>query len=64
MGWLMSLIIFMVCVQVKIKEHEADSGVYEDLSSFQLTTADSECVLLYTVNTTHCIHYCDSDTCL
>ena len=28
----------------------------------QLTTADGECVFLYTVNTTNCTHYCDSDT--
>ena len=47
---------------VEMEEHEAGSG--EDSSSLQLTTADGECVLLYTVNTTHCTHYCDSDTCL
>ena len=38
-------------------------GVGEDPSSLELATADGECVL-YTVNTTHCAHYCDSDTCL
>ena len=49
---------------VEMEEHEAGSGGGEDLSSLELTTADGECVLLYTVNTTHCTHYCDSDTCL
>ena len=43
---------------IEMEEHEADP------SSLQLTTTDGECVLLYTVNTTHCTHYCDSDTCL
>ena len=47
---------------VKMKDHEGGSG--EDLSSLELTQDDGECVLLYTVNTTHCTHYCDSDTCL
>ena len=41
---------------VEMEEHEAGSSGGEDPSSFQLTTADSECVLLYTVNTTHCTH--------
>ena len=70
-----SLMTALFCiVQKKIKdvpvsglegvEHEAGSGGGEDPSSLELTTADGECVLLYTVNTTHCTHYCDSDTCL
>ena len=52
---------------VDVEKHEAGSVGDEDPSSHQLTvntTADGECVLLYTVNTTHCTHYCDSDTCL
>ena len=49
---------------VEIEEHEPGSDGGEDPSSFQLNTADGECVLLYTMNTTHCTHYCDSDTCL
>ena len=47
---------------VEMKEHEADSGGGEDPSSLQLTPADGECVLMYTVNTTHCTHYCEGDT--
>ena len=47
---------------VEMEEHEAGSGGGEDPSSLQLTTADGECVLLYTLNTIHCTHYCDSDT--
>ena len=49
---------------VEMEEHEAGSGGSEDPSSLELNTADGECVLLYTVNTTHCAHYCNSDTCL
>ena len=51
-------------VGVQMEEHEPSSGSGDDPSSLELTTADGECVLLYTVNTTHCTHYCDSDTCL
>ena len=47
-----------------IEERDTGSGGGEDPSSLQLTQDDGECVLLYTVNTTHCTHYCDSDTCL
>ena len=49
---------------VEIEEHEAGSDGGEDSSSLQLSTADGECFLLYTMSTTHCTHYCDSDTCL
>ena len=50
---------------VQMEEHEPGSGGGDDPSSLELTTADGECVLLYTaVNTTNCTHYCDSDTCL
>ena len=41
----------------EMEGREAGSGGGEDPSSLQLTTADGECVLLYTVNTTHCTHY-------
>ena len=52
-------------VGVQMEEHEPSSGSGDDPSSLELTTADGECVLLYTaVNTTNCTHYCDSDTCL
>ena len=47
-----------------MEEHDAGNGGGEDSSPLQLTADDGECVLLYTVNTTHCTHYCDSDTCL
>ena len=50
---------------VETEEHKAGSGGGgEDPSSLELSTADGECVLLYTLNTTHCTHYYDSDTCL
>ena len=49
---------------VEMEEYKPGGGGGEDPSSLQLTTADGECVLLYTVNTTHRTHYCDSDTCL
>ena len=44
---------------MEMEEHEVGSGGGEDPTSFLLTTADGECVLLYTVNTIHCTHYCD-----
>ena len=49
---------------VEMEEDGAGSDGGDSPSSLQLTPADGECVLLYTVNTTHCTHYCDSDTCL
>ena len=51
---------------VDMEEHEAVSCDSEDSSPLQLSTTDGECVLLYTVNATHCTHCCadDSDTCL
>ena len=36
-----------------------DSGCGDEPSYFSY---DRECVLLYTVNTTYCTHFCDSDT--
>ena len=45
-------------------EKRDTSGGGEDPALIQLAADDGECVLLYTVNTTHCTHYCDSDTCL
>ena len=41
---------------VDMEEHEVVSCGGEDPSPLHLTTADGECVLLYTVNTTHCTH--------
>ena len=45
-------------------EERDTCGGGEDPALIQLAADDGECVLLYTVNTTHCTHYCDSDTCL
>ena len=52
------------CVEMEKHEPGSGTGGGEDPSLIQLTTADGKCVLLYTVTTTHCTHYCDSDTCL
>ena len=47
---------------VEMEKHQAGSDGGEDPSSLQLTTADGECVLLYTVNTTYyCSQACGTD---
>ena len=49
---------------VEMEDYDTNTGIGSSKDPSSLTTDDGECVLLYTVNTTHCTHYCDSDTCL
>ena len=65
------LMLGIVCKYYNCIEHahavgeaEKQMTVSDKQASGQLTIADGECILLYTVNNTHCTHYCDSDTCL